>query len=72
MTHSRLVLVAGTAWTVAAVVIFLAVGTMSILSLALLIVGGFVPPLMYAALPGGPSATIAEVLHDTEQGRSGR
>ena len=72
MTHSRLVLVAGTVWTLTAVVIFLAVGTMSILALALLIVGGFVPPFVYAALSGGPSATIAEVLHDTEQGRSGR
>ena len=72
MTHSRLVLVAGTVWALAAVVIFFAMGTMSILALALLIVGGVVPPLMYAALSGGPSATIAEVLHDTEQGRSGR
>ena len=72
MTHSRLVLVAGTVWTLAAVIIFFAVGTMSILALGLLLVGGVVPPLVYAALSGGPSATIAEVLHDTEQGRSGR
>jgi hypothetical protein len=72
MTHSRLVLTAGTVWTLTAVVIFFAVGTMSILALGLLLVGGVVPPLVYAALSGGPSATIAEVLHDTEQGRSGR
>ena len=72
MTHSRLVLVAGVVWTLSAVVIFFAVGTMSILGLALLLVGGFVPPLVYAKLSRGPSATIAEVLNDTEQGRPGR
>lgn len=72
MTHSRVVLVAGAVWTLIAVVIFFAVGTMSILGLALLAVGGFVPPLVYAALSGGPAATIAEVLNDTEQGRPGR
>jgi len=72
MTHSHVVLVAGAVWAVIAVVIFFAVGTMSILGLALLIVGGFVPPLVYAALSGGPAPSIAEVLHDTEQGRKGR
>ena len=72
MTHSRVVLVSGAVWTLIAVVVFFAVGTMSILGLALLLVGGFVPPLVYAALSGGPSATIAEVLHDTDQGRPGR
>jgi hypothetical protein len=72
MTRSRLILVAGVAWTLTAVVLFLAVGTMSFLGLASLAVGGFLPPLVYAALSGGPTATIAEVLYDTEQGRSDR
>ena len=72
MTHSRVVLVAGALWILAAVGIFFAVGTMSVLGLSLLAVGGLVPPLVYAALSGEPSATIAEVLHDTDQGRSGR
>jgi hypothetical protein len=72
MTQSRVVLVAGVAWTLCAIVLFLAVGTMSFLGLASLVVGGFLPPLVYAALSGGPAATIAEVLHDTEQGKSDR
>ena len=72
MTHSNRVLVAGVAWMLTAVVIFFAVGTMSFLGLALLMVGGLVPPLVYAALSGGPTATIAEVLHDAEQGKSVR
>lgn len=67
MKRSQVVLVAGVAWSLIAVVIFLTVGTMSFLGLALLTVGGFVPPLVYMALSGGPAATIAEVLHDTEQ-----
>lgn len=72
MTHSRIVLAAGAAWALIAVVVFFAVGTMSILGLALLLVGGVVPPLVYAKLSGSPAATIAEVLNDTEQGRPGR
>ena len=72
MKRSQVVLAAGVAWTLIAVVIFLAVGTMSLLGLALLTVGGVVPPLVYMALSGGPAATIAEVLHDTEQSGPGR
>lgn len=72
MRLSQRVLVAGIAWMLTAVVLFLAVGTMSFLGLALLTVGGLVPPLVYAALSGGPTATIAEVLHDAEQGESVR
>ena len=72
MTHSRLVLAASLTWTLAAVVLFFAIGSMSLLGLALLAVGGLGPPLVYAALSGGPTATIAEVLHDTEEGRPGR
>ena len=72
MTHSNRVRVAGVAWMLTAVVLFLAIGTMSLLGLVLLTVGGLGPPLVYAALSGGPTATIAEVLHDTEQGGPGR
>ena len=72
MTHSNRVRVAGVAWMLTAVVLFLAIGTMSLLGLALLMVGGLGPPLVYAALSGGPTATIAEVLHDTEQSESRR
>ena len=72
MTHSQIVVVAGVAWALTAIVLFAAVGTVSFLGLALLAVGGFVPPLVYAALSGGPPATIAEILHDTEQGRPRR
>lgn len=72
MLHSHGVLIAGVAWTLIAVVLFLAVGTMSFMGLAILAVGGFVPPLVYAKLSGGPSATIAQVLHDTERGGPGR
>lgn len=66
MTHSRVVLAASVTWALAAVALFFAVGTMSLLGLAILAVG-LVPPLVYAALSGGPAATIAEVLHDTER-----
>ena len=69
MTHSQRVLGFGIAWMLTAIVLFLTVGTMSFLGLALLSVGGLVPPLVYAALSGGPTATIAEVLHDAEQGK---
>ena len=72
MRFSQRVLVAGIAWMLTAVVIFLAFGTMSFLGLALLTVGGLGPPLVYAALSGGPTATIAEVLYDAEQGKSVR
>jgi hypothetical protein len=72
MTHSQRVLGFGIAWMLTAIVLFLTVGTMSFLGLALLSVGGLVPPLVYAALSGGPTATIAEVLHDAEQGKSVR
>jgi hypothetical protein len=72
MRHSQIVLVAGVAWMLIAVVLFLAIGTISWLGLALLMVGGFVPPLVYRALSGGPTATIAEVLRDTDQSGSGR
>jgi len=72
MTHSHRVLVAGIAWILTAVVLLLTVGSMSFLGLALLAVGGLVPPLVYLALSGGPTATIAEVLHDAEQGKSVR
>jgi hypothetical protein len=72
MTHSRRILFAGIAWTLTAVVLFLAIGTMSFMGVAILAVVGFVPPLVYAALSGGPSATIAQVLHDTEQSGPGR
>ena len=72
MTHSQVVIVAGVAWALTALVLFAVVGTVSFLGLALLTVGGFVPPLVYAALSGGPTATIAEIIHDTEQGRPGR
>ena len=72
MINSHRILIAGIAWTLTAVVLFLAVGTISFLGLALLIVGGFVPPLVYMALSGGPAATIAEVLHDTDEGGAGR
>jgi hypothetical protein len=72
MTHSHRVLGFGIAWMLTAVVLFLTVGTMSFLGLALLAVGGLVPPLVYLALSGGPTATMAEVLHDAEQGKSVR
>ena len=72
MNHAQRVLVAGVAWTLSAIVLFLVVGTVSVLGLAVLVVGGLVPPFIYAALSGGPAATIAEVLNDTEQGRPGR
>ena len=72
LTHSQVVIGAGVAWALIAIALFFAVGTVSFLGLALLTVGGFVPPLVYAALSGGPPATIAEILHDTEQGRPGR
>jgi hypothetical protein len=71
MTHSRLVLAAILTWASAAVVLFFAIGTMSFLGFALLAVG-LVPPLVYLALSGGPTSTIAEVLRDTERGGAGR
>jgi hypothetical protein len=71
MTHSRTVLAASVIWAFAAVALFVAVGSMSLLGVAILAVG-LLPPLVYARLSGGPAATIAEVLHDTEEGRPGR
>ena len=71
MTHSRLVLAASIIWALAAVALFVAVGSMSLLGVAILAVG-LLPPFVYARLSGGPTATIAEVLHDTEQGGPGR
>ena len=71
MTHSQRVLAASITWTLIAVAVFFAVGTMSFLAVALLAVGGFVPPLVYVALSGDPTPTIAQVLHDTEEGRPG-
>ena len=72
MTHSQRVLAASITWTLIAVALFFAVGTMSFLGVALLAVAGFVPPLVYVALSGGPTPTIAEVLHDTEERGQGR
>lgn len=72
MTHSHIVLIAGAAWALTAVAVFLAVGTMSLLGLALLAVLGLGPPLVYAKLSREPSATIAEVLRDTDQTGAGR
>src|ERR1041384_6489343 len=72
MKRSQVVLIAGVAWTLIAVVLFLTVGTMSFLGLALLTVGGFVPPLVYRALSGGPAATIGAVPHHTETSGPGR
>ena len=69
MRLSQRVVVAGIAWMLMAVALFFAVGTMSFLGLALLTVGGLGPPLVYAARSGGPTATIAEVLYDAEQGK---
>ena len=69
LTHSQVVIVVGVAWALIATALFAAVGTISFLGLAILSVGGLVPPLVYAALSGGPPATIAEILHDTEQER---
>jgi len=71
MTHSRTVLAASVIWALAAVALFVAVGSMSLLGVAILAVG-LLPPLVYARLSGGPTATIAEVLHDTERGGPGR
>lgn len=71
MTHSRTVLAASVIWALAAVALFVAVGSMSLLGVAILAVG-LLPPLVYARLSGGPTATIAEVLHDTEQSGPGR
>jgi hypothetical protein len=71
MTRSHIVLTATVTWALAAVALFFAIGTMSVLGVAILAVG-LLPPLVYLALSGGPTATIAEVLHDTEQSGPGR
>ncbi len=62
-------MLSGIGWVLCATSLFLSAGSMSLISWAILAVIGFLPPLMYMALSGGPSVTIAEVLYNTEEGR---
>jgi hypothetical protein len=62
-------MLSGIGWVLCAISLFLSAGSMSLLSWAILSIIGFLPPLMYMALSGGPSITIAEVLYNSEEGR---
>ena len=68
MTYSQRISLGGVAWTVGALALFILVGSTSLAAWALLAVS-LTPPMVYAALSGGPPITIAEVLYNAERGR---
>jgi hypothetical protein len=69
MTRSQRITLAGVGWVLCATALFLSLGTRSLAGWSILAVAGFVPPLVYAALSGGPPITIAEVLYNAEAER---
>jgi hypothetical protein len=61
--------IGGLGWALCALATFLSLGSMSLVGWACLVVVGLVPPLVFAALAGGPPITVAEVLYNAEEGR---
>jgi hypothetical protein len=62
----------GVAWLLGASVLFVWLGTPSLVGWALLAVSALVPPVVYAALSGEPPLTIAEVMRNAENEKERR
>jgi hypothetical protein len=62
-------LISTLAWSLCVSAFFLEFGSRSSAGWMLWLVVAFVPPLVFAALSGGPPITIAEVLARTEDNR---
>ena len=72
MTRMQRIALVGVAWLVGASALFVWLGTPSLVGWAILGVSALVPPVVYAALSGGPPITIAEVLRDAEDEKERR
>lgn len=69
MTRAQLSYLAAASWLLSGTALFVLLGAESWRSWGILLVTGFLPPLVLIGLVGQePPLTIAEILHNTEVG----